>query len=181
MKKQPSHRITRRQFLIGAGAALAGSALACGRGQGIVTLTPTTPATAPPITPVAPAGQAADLALINGKIITVDPADSIAQAVSVKDGLIQAVGSSVDISTLVGENTQVIDLGGRSVTPGLIDPHNHFQVTGLMHSYYTPFLPPAVRTLDDLQAALSEVVAQTPEGEWVIGYFMFIQGTGLPS
>ena len=186
--------LTRREFLIGAGAALAGSALACGRERGTATLapatpslvpttptTPTTPATAPPVTPVAPAGQAADLALINGQVITIDGADSIAQAVAVKNGLIQAVGSGAEIGTLIGAETQVIDLGGRTLTPGLIDPHNHFQVTGLMHSYYTPFLPPAVRTLDDLQAALSETVAQTPEGEWVIGYFMFIQGTGLPS
>jgi len=186
---------TRREFLIGAGAALAGAALACGRERPTATLAPATssplpatpslvptaPSTAPSTPPVAPTEQAADLVLINGKVLTIDAADSIAQAIAIKDGLIEAVGNSGEVSGLVGENTQMINLSGRCVTPGLIDPHNHFQVTGLMHSYYIPFLPPDVRTLEDLQAALSETAAQTPEGEWVIGYFMFIQGTGLPS
>ncbi|RLC94126.1 MAG: hypothetical protein DRI77_11230 [Chloroflexi bacterium] len=182
MKKHPSRRITRRQFLVGAGAALAGATLACGREQPAATIvSPTDSPTLPPIVPTAPTGQAADTVLLNGKIITVDAGDSIAQAVALKDGLIQAVGSSEQVSAIVGESTQVIDLEGRAVTPGLIDAHNHFQVMGLMHSYYTPFLPPEVVTVQDLQAKLAEAVGQTAEGEWVIGYFMFIQGIGLPT
>ena len=186
MKKQPSHRITRRQFLVGAGAALAGATLACGREQPTATAVPTltpipTHTPTPPIVPTAPPEQAADLVLLNGKIITVDPADTIAQAVAVKDGLIQAAGASDDVSPLIGETTQVVDLSGKVITPGLIDAHNHFQVMGLMNSYYVPFLPPEVVTIEQLQAALAEAVAGTPEGEWVIGYFMFIQGVGLPS
>lgn len=182
MAKQPSRRITRRQFLVGAGAALAGATLACGREQPAATIAPPTiPPTLPPIVPAAPPELAADLALINGKIITVDAGGSIAQAVALKDGLIQAVGSSEQVSTIIGESTQIIDLGGRAVTPGLIDAHNHFQVMGLMHSYYTPFLPPEVVTVQDLQANLADAVGQTTEGEWVIGYFMFIQGIGLPT
>jgi len=181
-------RLTRREFLISAGAALAGAALSCGRERppaapvsATLSPVPTAPSTALPITPVAPAEQAADLVLLDGKVITVDGADTIAQAVAVKDGLIQAVGNDEEVAGLVGDGTQVIDLDGRTLTPGLIDPHNHFQVTGLMHSYYIPFLPPDVLTIEDLRAALSEAIAQTPEEEWVIGYFMFIQGTGLPS
>ncbi|RLC77445.1 MAG: hypothetical protein DRJ03_26850, partial [Chloroflexi bacterium] len=182
MKKQPSRHITRRQFLVGAGAALAGATLACGREQPAATIvSPTDSPTLPPIVPTAPTGQAADTVLLNGKIITVDAGDSIAQAVALKDGLIQAVGNSEQVSATIGESTQVIDLEGRAVTPGLIDAHNHFQVMGLMHSYYTPFLPPEVVTVQDLQAKLAEAVGQTAEGEWVIGYFMFIQGIGLPT
>ncbi len=186
MKKQQSHRITRRQFLVGAGAALAGATLACGREQPTATTVPTltpipTHTPTPAIIPTAPPEQAADLVLLNGKIITVDPADTIAQAVAVKDGLIQAAGASDDVSPLIGETTQVVHLGGKAITPGLIDAHNHFQVMGLMNSYYVPFLPPEVVTIEQLQAALAEAVAGTPEDEWVIGYFMFIQGVGLPS
>ncbi|MCK4450455.1 MAG: amidohydrolase family protein, partial [Anaerolineae bacterium] len=187
MKKQLSHRVTRRQFLAGAGAALAGTALACGRERNVATTVPaltpvpTSAPTVPPIVPTAPLEKAADLVLLSGKIITVDSADTIAQAVVVKDGLIQAVGTNDEVTGLVGEATRVVDLGGKPVTPGLIDAHNHFQVMGLMNSYYVPLLPPEVVTVQDLQARLTEAVAQTAEGEWVKGYFMFIQGVGLPT
>jgi predicted amidohydrolase YtcJ len=188
--------VTRRDFLraVGLGlGALAGAGLACGRGgQGAApteTLSSGIPATPLPViaSPLpataapAPAGQAADLLLLNGKVITVDPADSIVQAVAIKDGRIQLVGSDEQIRALAGPATQMMDLGGRTVTPGLIDPHNHFQVMGLMNSYYTPFLPPDVRSVEDLQAALAEAVAKTPEGEWVIGYFLAVAEGRLPN
>ena len=196
MKKKNPKRITRRQFLIGAGGALAGATLACGRGRqvgdGVGTKAPSetlapvlTPVSteSPPVqvTPVAPAELAADMAFVGGQVITVDPGDTIAQAVAIKDGLIQAVGSDSDVAALVGESTRVVDLRGRAVTPGLIDSHNHFQVVGLMNSYYTPFLPPDVVTVEQLQAALAEAIARKPEGEWIIGYFLFLQGAGLPT
>ncbi|MEA3395861.1 MAG: amidohydrolase [Chloroflexota bacterium] len=181
MKKKPSNTITRREFLVGAGAALAGAALACGQQRGGTTIAPTVASTVPPIVPSTPPAQAADIALLNGNIITIDSADTITQAVAVKDGLIQAVGTTEQVSAVVGEATQVIDLGGRTVIPGLIDAHNHFQVMGLMHSYYVPLLPPDVVTVQDLQAKLTEVIAQLPEGEWVKGYYLIVQGIGLPN
>ncbi|MBL7063266.1 MAG: amidohydrolase family protein [Anaerolineae bacterium] len=142
--------------------------------RGNCSATPTT------ITPTAPPEQAADLVLLNGKVITVDPADTIAQAVAVKDGLIRAVGISDDVASLIGEATQVVDLGGKPVTPGLIDAHNHLQVLGLLRGFYVPLMPPEVKTMDDLQAKLAEAVAQTPEGEWVKGYFLRV-GERLPN
>jgi len=183
MKRKQPHRITRRQFLAGAGAALAGAALACGREQPTATpvLTPTPPPTLTPTVPTAPPERAADLALLNGKIITVDPADTIAQAVAVKDGLIQAVGTNDEGAALVGEATQVVDLGGKAVTPGLIDAHNHLQVMGLMNSWFVAFLPPEVTNVAEMQARLAEVVAQKPEGEWIQGYFLVVAEGRLPN
>lgn len=182
--------IARRDFLKGAlatGAAMVGALLeACGRKPRVPTPAPTRPpATAtievltPTSTPALSPEQAADTVLLNGKVWTIDPQDSIAQAVAVKDGLIQAVGKDDDIRALAGANTQTIDLAGRSVTPGLIDPHNHLQVWGLTQKWYVPFLPPEVRTPEELRTKLSEVVAQTPEGEWIQGYYLVLQG-GLP-
>ncbi|MFQ6059566.1 MAG: amidohydrolase, partial [Anaerolineae bacterium] len=174
-----------------AGAAVVGGLLeACGRRARLRTPTPAPPSPTPmptvtevlpPPTPTAPPGEEADLVLTGGKIITVDARDSIAQAVAVKDGLIQAVGDDEAIRALVGERTKVIDLGGKAVTPGLIDAHNHFQVMGLMHGFYVPFLPPEVRTVEELQAKLAEVAAQTPEGEWIQGYFMVVKEGRLPN
>ena len=190
MKKQPSRRITRRQFLIGAGATLVGTTLACNRGRGIATTvsaptTTPTPTTAhsptPTITPTPSLEGPADLVLLNGKVITVDAADTIAQAVAIKNGCIQAVGSDEAIRALVGPDTETVDLAGRSLTPGLIDAHNHFQVMGLMNGYYVPLMPPEVRTLAELQAKLQETVAQTPPGEWVKGYYLGLAEGRLPT
>jgi predicted amidohydrolase YtcJ len=69
--------------------------------------------------------QAADLILVNGKIITVDERFTIAQAVAIRGDRIVAVGATADIGRLAGANTRRIDLGGKAVIPGLIDNHMH--------------------------------------------------------
>ena len=69
---------------------------------------------------------APDLILTNGKIVTVDDRFSVAQAVAVAGGRIVAVGKTQDIAKLAGSTTRKIDLGGKTVIPGLIDNHAHF-------------------------------------------------------
>ena len=196
MPNQWKRQLTRRDFLKVAGLGLGSlaGALACGR-AGLGT-TPTTASLAPPTalsattptsaaTPTtAPTPSLAgppDLVLLNGKVITVDAADTIAQAVSVVNGRIQAVGTDADIRALAGPETQTIDLAGRALTPGLIDAHNHFQVMGLMNGFYVPLMPPEIHTLAELQAKLKETVAQTPKGEWVKGYYLGLAEGRLPT
>ena len=79
--------------------------------------------------PEASARQA-DIIFFNGKIITVDERFTIAQAVAIRGDRIVAVGTSQDITRLAGPNTRRIDLGGKSVTPGLIDNHMHLLRAG---------------------------------------------------
>src|SRR5690349_16560593 len=69
----------------------------------------------------------ADLVLWEGKVITVDPNDSIAEAIAVKGGRIIAVGHTNEISKLIGKQTQVVQLGGRTVLPGFVDAHTHIE------------------------------------------------------
>jgi len=71
-----------------------------------------------------------DLILTNGKIITVDERFTIAQAVAIKGERVMAVGTTAEISRLAGPSTRRIDLGGKAVTPGLIDNHAHFMRGG---------------------------------------------------
>jgi predicted amidohydrolase YtcJ len=75
--------------------------------------------------PVVLQAQSADLILHNGKILTVDQNFSTAEAVAVTGNKIAAVGSEAEVMKLAGPNTQVIDLKGKTVTPGLIDTHRH--------------------------------------------------------
>src|SRR5262249_37950184 len=72
-----------------------------------------------------PQGTAPDLILHNGKIVTVDRAFSVHQALAVRDGRIARVGAERDILALRGPSTRVVDLHGRTLIPGLIDSHVH--------------------------------------------------------
>src|SRR5437588_9350596 len=78
------------------------------------------------IVSVAPAADAApELIVHHAKVITVDPGFSIAEAMSVEGGRILGVGADEQILATRGADTQVIDLGGKTVLPGLIDSHVH--------------------------------------------------------
>src|SRR5690349_5200004 len=69
--------------------------------------------------------QPADLVLLGGKVATVDSRDSIAHALAVRDGRVLAVGDDAEIRKLAGPATRTVELGGRTVIPGLIDSHLH--------------------------------------------------------
>jgi len=69
--------------------------------------------------------QAKELILSNAKIFTANPQQPYAQAVSVRDGKIVAVGGQREVGASVGANAEVVDLGGKTLLPGLIDAHIH--------------------------------------------------------
>lgn len=205
MKRLLPQYVTRRRLLVEAGIPLIGGLLGCGRRQRAALMptavptsaappaaapTPTKPPASTPtavrtVTPVPaaapPSGPLADLVLRNGKAITLDGSNTIAQAVAILKGRVQAVGSDEEIARLIGQGTRVIDLRGRAVTPGLNDAHVHLQATALMNSYYQPFLPPEVRSLEEMRAKLAEYVAKTPAGEWILGYYLFVREGRLPT
>jgi predicted amidohydrolase YtcJ len=109
----------------------------------------------------------ADFALINGKIITVDKDDSIVEAVACKDKKIVAVGDYDKIKAYIGKETEVLDLGGKTVTPGFVDSHVHFS-SGARRSRTVDLR--YVRTMDDLIAALKEKAETLPPGRWLRGW-----------
>jgi len=80
------------------------------------------------------AAQPADTILLNGKIVTLDAQSSVMPAMAIRDDRIVATGASDDIAKLAGASTRVIELGGRTVIPGLIDSHIHAIRAGLKFS-----------------------------------------------
>jgi len=105
---------------------------------------------------------APDLIFVNGKIYTVDPASSVAEAVAITSGRFAAVGSSAQVRKLAGRGARIIDLGGKTVVPGLSDNHLHSAGGG-----------PGVdlsraRTLDEALHLISVRVKQAGPGEIVI-------------
>jgi len=77
----------------------------------------------------------ADLVLVNGKIVTVDPVFSIKQAVAIRGGTFVAVGTDAEARRFAGLATKVVDLGGRTVLPGLIDSHTHAIRAGITYDF----------------------------------------------
>lgn len=175
MANQHSHRITRRDFIKIGGAVLGGAALAgCGRRARLIelTATPTPLATATQLLPTGTAtavpAEVAETILVNGNIVTMDAGRSIARGLAIKNGLILATGDEQAMRNLAGEHTQIIDLGGRTVTPGLIDAHCHLSACGLLGTAFVDISWPKVSTIEAMQQLLAERIATTPAGEWVI-------------
>jgi len=107
---------------------------------------------------------APDTILINGKLVVYDGAP--AQALAVRDGKITAIGRTAKIRALGGPATRVIDLGGRTAIPGLIDSHIHAIRAGL--SYNTEVHWFGVRTLDEALGRLRATAEKAPRGSWLV-------------
>ena len=105
----------------------------------------------------------ADLVLLNGTVITVDRRDSIAEAIAVKNGRVSFVGNSSAARRYIADTTRVIDLGGRTATPGLIDTHVHFSEPSDALDLGD------ARSMDDVIAKVRARAATVPPGTWVRG------------
>ena len=66
-----------------------------------------------------------DAVFYNGKVVTIDPEYHVSEAFAVKNGRFLAVGSSAEVQALAGPDSQMVDLDGHAVVPGLMDNHNH--------------------------------------------------------
>lgn len=109
--------------------------------------------------------QSSDLILINGKVITVDVKDSIAQAVAIHDGKITVVGSNDEIRKLATKGARVIDLHGLTITPGLIDTHCHFDETSVLYDITLS----EVTSIKDVVELVRKKAATLKPGEWIRG------------
>ncbi|MBI5033789.1 MAG: amidohydrolase [Chloroflexi bacterium] len=170
--------LTRRDFIRLAAISLGSAVLASCGGREPMPVAQTPSISVSPTLVPANATDASDMILTNGRIITIDNKDTIAQAVAIKNGRIQAIGKSDEIQLRAGSATKLVDLKGKSVTPGLIDPHNHMQVVGMMSVEYIPFILPEVNSIDTLQKKLAGLVAKTPKGYWIQGYYFHV-GAGV--
>jgi len=116
-------------------------------------------------------GIMADLVIRDTTIITIDNQNTIAEAVAVKDGVIVRVGYGKDMELLIGEETKIMDLQGKTVVPGFIDSHTHnvhageFRYNFNLLNMATELNP----SISDLQRRIRDRVEQTPKGGWVGG------------
>ena len=109
---------------------------------------------------------------INGDVLTMDGDNRVVQALATRGALIEAVGSTEEIMALVGDDTQVVDLRGRTLLPGFIDAHGHFPGSGQSVIAADLSSPPigSNTTMAELLAALKARAEQVAPGELVSGF-----------
>src|SRR6202049_4489477 len=107
----------------------------------------------------------ADMVLINGKVITLDDTSSILQGIAIRDGRGLAVGADEDIRKRADSRTKIIDLGGRTVVPGLMDSHIHALRAGLTYAVELSWI--GVPSLANGIDLLREAARSLPPGAWI--------------
>jgi len=108
-----------------------------------------------------------DSVFYNGILLTQDPALPRAEALAVKDGRIQAVGSLRDVENLAGPETKRIDLEGRTLVPGFNDSHVHVWKVGQLLTGILDLR--ATKSLEELKASVRRRDRELPEGVWLLG------------
>jgi len=108
----------------------------------------------------------ADLVLLNGNFITMNPAQPHAQAVAIKDTKITEVGTNRKIKPWMGNKTKIIDLRGKTVVPGLIDTHVHMANFG---KSLTRIDLRGAKSIKEIQKKVKERAGETPRGRWILG------------
>jgi predicted amidohydrolase YtcJ len=118
--------------------------------------------------PAFAADEGADVILRGGTIRPL-PGAPVCSAVAIKGGTVLAVGDDSALSGLKTRYTKVVDLGGRTLLPGLIDPHCHTLLASLIFELLDDVGFAKYPTREKVVAHLKEVAASTPKGQWIVG------------
>ncbi|MEO7712537.1 MAG: amidohydrolase family protein [Gemmatimonadaceae bacterium] len=112
------------------------------------------------------APPSADLVVTNARIHTVDDARPMVAAMAIRNGTIVFTGSVREAMALRGATTRVVDMGGRTIIPGMVDAHAH--LLGLGQSLRNVDLV-GTKSLDEVIARVVERAKGQPAGAWILG------------
>ena len=118
--------------------------------------------------PAFAADEGAELILRGGTIRPL-PGAPVSSALAIKGGKVLAVGDESTLADLKTGGTQVVDLAGRTLLPGLIDPHCHTLLASLIFELLDDVGYAKYPTREKLVAHLKQVAASTPKGQWIVG------------
>jgi predicted amidohydrolase YtcJ len=110
--------------------------------------------------------QTPDTILLNGKVVALEASAAIREALSIHDGRVTAVGTSAEIRKLAGPATRIIDLGGRTVIPGLIDSHLHAIRAALSFSTEVNWI--GARSLEEALGRIRAAARAAKPASWLI-------------
>jgi predicted amidohydrolase YtcJ len=162
--------IGRRRFMAGA-SALAGMAAMTACGSSLVSEPPADPEV-----------ETRTRIYAGGTIMTVDPGFSKPEAMAVKGNRILATGSLEDVRTVAGEDAEIIDLQGRTVMPGLIDPHTHILIGAVMDQAMDYVGITRFSTTNEILEYIRLQDSERPESEWIVcrNYYPMLQASEAP-
>ncbi|HBE44234.1 MAG TPA: hypothetical protein DDW17_01965 [Deltaproteobacteria bacterium] len=148
MSEKPHSMISRREFL------RIGAVVTAGMFTGVTRIETSVPT--------------ADMVFVNGMVITVDRSNSIVQAVAIRNGTILEAGTKEAVSQFIGNTTKVIDLAGKTMTPGLIDSHGHLPHFGARERNMVKLQ--GLETKEEVLERLAERAKRTPPGRFFSGW-----------
>jgi predicted amidohydrolase YtcJ len=110
-------------------------------------------------------------AFVNATVLTMNANDDAVEAVFIEKERITAVGTRAEIEALVTSQTEVHDLGGRTLIPGFIDAHGHFPGSGLVTQGPDLSSPPVgeIESIEQIVETLRSYAHDTPKGDWILG------------
>jgi predicted amidohydrolase YtcJ len=145
--------LSRRQFIGGTAGTVAGAVAGIGAASRAVDAQA-------PSAPTAPVDQ--DLVLVNGRIHTMDARNSVARTMVIRNGRIASIG---DATPPRRTGDRLIDLRGRTVVPGLIEPHVHIVSLANRPGYHT--ILENTRSIREVQEVLAARRKDVPAGQWI--------------
>ncbi len=110
---------------------------------------------------------------INGDIVSMDFGNRRYEALAASGDRILALGTNGEIEAMAEKGSKVVDLGGKTVLPGFVDPHSHFFISCYFNRFFVDLNSPpigGVTCIDDIVDLLKKAAAETPAGEWISGY-----------
>lgn len=112
----------------------------------------------------------ADLVVCDAKVATLATPSRFVSALAARDGRIVAVGADAELAGLVGPDTTVVRLGGRTVIPGIVDSHCHADSYAVRQLTWHDLSPSRVASREALLALIDDVTRRAPGGPWFVGY-----------
>src|SRR5882762_1312339 len=110
--------------------------------------------------------ETADTVLFNGKILTVDKDFRVQEALAIAHGQVLASGTSAAMKKLAGSKAKLIDLGGRTVIPGLTDGHIHGIRAALTFGTEVNWI--GIPTLKDALEKIGQAAKAQKPGSWIV-------------
>lgn len=110
------------------------------------------------------AAESAELVILGGKVVTLDPQQRVAEALAVREGKVLKVGAKSEIEPLIGPQTEVIQLAGQTVVPGFIESHCHAVgvARGSLEQTYAE-----ISSIAELQDWIRQAAKDLPAGRWI--------------